>query len=254
MKNRQRTRLLVWGAFLACAVILIGFGLHSSKNSSAAATGTTSPTATTTTSGQAASTQTTSPSGTSTSAPATTVPRLDPGRLPQTRTEPAFGAPLDARMRTLWGAIVADSPGQGRQVFFPESAYLKMKTGTIANPAGDYRWRLLAFFDLDLAAYHAHLGPDPAAAKLVAVNANPALAAWIPAGACENTVGYWHLPGTRLVYTSAGRTYSVRVASLISWRGVWYVVHLGPNPRPTNVGTVDDPRLGPGTPGPGGGC
>ncbi len=129
-----------------------------------------------------------------------------------------------------------------------------MKTGRIANPVSDYKWRLVAFYDLDIAAYHAHLGAHPATAKLVAVRSNPALAAWIPAGACENSIGYWHLPGTRLVYTAGGRTYSVRVASLISWRGVWYVVHLGPNPRPVNAGTVDDPQVGPGTPGPAGGC
>ena len=41
---------------------------------------------------------------------------------------------------------------------------------------------------------------------------------------------------------------------MISWRGEWYVVHLGPNPRPTNTGTVDMPALGPGTPGSAGGC
>jgi hypothetical protein len=157
-------------------------------------------------------------------------------------------------MTTLWRAIVAGAPIQGRQVFFPESAYLKMKTGVLPDPAGDYTWRLVAFFNLDTAAYHAHLGTDPAAATLLAVESNPSLAAWIPPGACENTIGYWHLPGTRLVYESGGNTYSFRIASLISWRGVWYVVHLGPNPRPSNVGTVDDPQVGPGVPGPGGGC
>jgi hypothetical protein len=47
---------------------------------------------------------------------------------------------------------------------------------------------------------------------------------------------------------------SFGVASLISWRGLWYVVHLGPNPRPSDVGTVDQPAIGPGSPGPGGGC
>jgi hypothetical protein len=157
-------------------------------------------------------------------------------------------------MQTLWAAIVADSPALGREVFFPESAYIRMKTGVLPDHASDYRWRLIAFYDLDLAAYHAHLVATPAPVKLIAVNADPALAAWIPPGYCENRIGYWHLPGTRLVYTSGGRTYSVRVASLISWRGVWYVVHLGPNPRPVNAGTVDDPRIGPGVPGPGGGC
>jgi len=178
----------------------------------------------------------------------------DPGTRPQTHAEPTFGAALDDRMRTLWDAIVAGSPSHGRQAFFPKSAYLRMKTGVLPDPADDYTRRLIAFFNLDAAAYHAHLGTDPSAAKLVSVESAPSLAAWIPPGACENRIGYWHLPGTRLVYQSGGHTYSVRIASLISWRGVWYVIHLGPNPRPSNVGTVDDPQVGPGVPGPGGGC
>ena len=67
-------------------------------------------------------------------------------------------------------------------------------------------------------------------------------------------IGYWHVPGVRLVFQRGHQVVSVAVASLISWRGVWYVVHLGPNPRPANVGTVDNYRVGPGTPGPAGGC
>jgi hypothetical protein len=86
------------------------------------------------------------------------------------------------------------------------------------------------------------------------VNANPSYASWIPPGSCENKIGYWHLPNIRMVYTVNGQQESFAVASLISWRGVWYVVHLGPNPRPSNVGTVDMPAFGPGTPGPAGGC
>jgi hypothetical protein len=177
---------------------------------------------------------------------------VDPGTLPQTAATPAFGAVFGSQMRTLWTAIVTGSPRLARAVFFPESAYRQLKA--IPSPSSDYIYRLLAFLDLDIAAYHAHIGSTPAAARLVAVEAESALAAWIPAGACENAVGYWHLPGTRLVYTVAGRRYSFRVSSLISWRGVWYVIHLGPNPRPSNVGTVDDPQVGPGVPGPGGGC
>ena len=83
---------------------------------------------------------------------------------------------------------------------------------------------------------------------------NPAQAAWIAPGSCENSIGYWHLPGVRLVYSSQHVVRSVAVASLISWHGVWYVVHLGPNPRPVNVGTVDAPGLGRGVAGPAGGC
>jgi hypothetical protein len=234
MPRRRTYRAL--GAAAACALLAAGCGGSSSHS-------TTAERVTGTTATHAAASQQSAPTTTS-----------DPGTRRQTAQEPAFGAALQNRMRTLWSAIVAESPSQGRQVFFPASAYLKMKTGVLPNPAGDFTWRLIAFFNLDLVAYHAHLGTTPAATKLIAVESDPSLATWIPPGACENTIGYWHLPGTRLVYEVDGRISSVRVASLISWRGVWYVVHLGPNPRPSNVGTVDDPEVGPGVPGPGGGC
>ena len=46
---------------------------------------------------------------------------------------------------------------------------------------------------------------------------------------------------------------SFGIASLISWRGVWYVVHLGAISRTSVTGVVDDPTIGPGTFGPPGG-
>jgi hypothetical protein len=175
--------------------------------------------------------------------------------LAQTSIEPPSGtAALRARLEPLWSAIRDDSLATGRAVFFPESAYVRMKTGEIPNPPADYLDRLVAFFGLDLAAYHGALGPHPKAVRLVSVIANPAYATWIAPGSCENSVGYWHLPGVRLAYTSPSGTRSFAVTSLISWRGIWYVVHLGPNPRPANVGTVDLPAMGTGTPGPPGGC
>jgi hypothetical protein len=176
-----------------------------------------------------------------------------PGNLPQTSAEPSFGAALTAQMKQLWRALESNSPALGSAVFFPRGAYVRMKTGAIASPSSDYDDRLVAFFDLDLAAYRERLdvgGP----ATFVRVLANAADAQWIPPGACENTIGYWHEPGVRLVYRHANSVRSVAVASLISWRGVWYVVHLGPNPRSVGVGTVDGFANGPGVPGPPGGC
>ena len=162
--------------------------------------------------------------------------------------------PLNAQMATLFDAIKADQPSSGLSVFFPESAYLSMKTGVLPDPSSDYEDRLIAFFNLDVSAYHQALGSDPAGATLTEVLTDPQAAAWIEPGTCENEIGYWHLPGVRLVYKEGGVTSSFAVASLISWRGVWYVVHLGPNPRPANIGTVDSPSSGAGTPGPPGGC
>lgn len=174
-----------------------------------------------------------------------------PGNLPQTRVEPGFTTGLDIQMRTLWRAITADSSALGRTVFFPEGAYLQMKTGAIPDPGGDYLGRLVGFFNLDVAAYHQLIGGG---ATFQRVEVNPADAQWISPGTCENKIGYWHLPGARLVFVLRGKVASVAVDSLISWRGVWYVVHLGPNPRPRNVGTVDGFQVGPGVSGPAGGC
>ena len=189
-----------------------------------------------------------------TTAASSTTTTTDPGTLPQTTAEPSLGAPLTRQMTTLFRAISSGSEPDARTVFFPESAYLQTKTGVIPNPSSDYQSRLIAFYDLDLEAYRSSLGPAPTSTRLVDVLANPADAAWIAPGTCENAMGYWHLPGVRLVYLSGAKTYSFRVASLISWRDTWYVVHLGPNPRPSNIGTVDDPQTGPGTPVPPGGC
>jgi hypothetical protein len=189
-----------------------------------------------------------------TTVPPSTLPpttTADPGLLPQTSVEPPVGAALQTSLSPLWSAIVQGSEAEALVVFFPRTAYLQMKTGVLADPAADYTDRLLGFYQLDLAAYHARLGPQ---ATLISVNADPAYASWIPPGSCENKIGYWHLPGVRLVYQQSGALQSFAVASLISWRGVWYVVHLGPNPRPSDQGMVDQPASGPGTPGPSGGC
>jgi len=184
---------------------------------------------------------------------ATPTTTTDPGLLPQTSAEPSFGVSFQHQMHALWSDVSHNNVTRAHDLFFPRSAYVKMKTGLLAYPQSDYAQRLLAFFDLDIAAYHRFLfiGGAP---RLVAVRVNRGDAAWIAPGHCENLIGYWHLPGVRLVYRHGAKVYSVGVASLISWRGVWYVVHLGPNPRPTNVGTIDSPSSGPGVPGPAGGC
>lgn len=176
-----------------------------------------------------------------------------PGSLPQTRVEPTFGAPFHGQMKQLVRAIKDDSAVIGATVFFPEAAYVSMKTGEIPDPASDYVDRLIGLYDLDLTAYHAKLFGG-AATTLVKIDANAHFAQWIAPGVCENKIGYWHVPGVRLVLRRNGHLVSVAVFSLISWRGLWYVVHLGPNPRPVDIGTDDDFEDGVGSPGPAGGC
>ena len=178
----------------------------------------------------------------------------DPGRLAQTSTRPSTQpTTLASRLTPLWRALVSGDVLAARRLFFPRQAYLQMKRGVLTDPAADYAQRLVGFFTLDVGAYRRRLvtGGPP---SLVRVSVAPGDATWIGPHACENLIGYWHLPGVRLVYRHGSRISSVAIDSLISWRGVWYVVHLGPNPRPANVGTVDGYSPGPGRPGPAGGC
>jgi hypothetical protein len=56
------------------------------------------------------------------------------------------------------------------------------------------------------------------------------------------------------VYRAEGQLRSFGIASLISWRGEWYVIHLGTELRDSAVGIVDQPAEGEGVPGPPGGC
>jgi hypothetical protein len=203
-----------------------------------------------------------SPAPPATSAPATARPGASltvvpvpapPGRLRQTRAFPgARTRAFRAEMTDLWAAIVAGRPGLARPSFFPVTAYTQVKA--IFDPAADWRTRLFGEFRLDVAAAHRYLGRGARRARLVRVIVPAAQAAWIVPGVCENAVGYWHVAGARLVYRLHGQERSIGIASLISWRGRWYVVHFGAVLRPGTAGVVDSPAAGPGVPGPPGGC
>jgi hypothetical protein len=54
------------------------------------------------------------------------------------------------------------------------------------------------------------------------------------------------VPNARVVYRTDGAVHSFGIASLISWRGVWYVVHLGAILREADAGVVDEPAEGAG--------
>jgi hypothetical protein len=121
--------------------------------------------------------------------------------LPQTTSQPSDESALDASLGVLWNAMVTGASTEALRVFFPQSAYIRMKTGVIPDPSADYVDRLVAFYRLDIAAYHDRLGPRPADARLVGTSFDAGYATWIPPGDCENLIGYWHLPGVRLVYS-----------------------------------------------------
>jgi hypothetical protein len=180
------------------------------------------------------------------------VPPPAPG-LPQTRALPGAATPVfQAEMADLWTAVVTGQPATAVPAFFPLSAYKQVKA--IADPAADWNARLFGDFRLDVGAAHRLLGPGAGRTRLVRVIVPSADAAWIHPGVCYNSVGYWHVGGARLVYQQDGHLRSIGIASLISWRGQWYVVHFGAVIRTGLAGVVDQPAAGPGVPGPPGGC
>jgi hypothetical protein len=173
--------------------------------------------------------------------------------LHQTGKRPrANGAVFHAEMTDLWAAVVTGKPELGLPAFFPLVAYEQVKA--IADPSADWQNRLVGEFNLDVAAAHELLGRHARHASLVRVIVPEDQASWVDPGVCYNGVGYWHVAGARLVYRAGGQERSIGIASLISWRGRWYVVHFGAVLRTTSGGVVDQPALGPGTPGPPGGC
>lgn len=164
-----------------------------------------------------------------------TSPAIDPGTLPQTQTSPSAGdAELTARLTSLWSAIQSGDDASAHGAFFPLAAYRQIKA--VSDPEADYRGRLLTAYDLDLAALRQFVGPG---ATLQGFDVPTTGATWVLPGQEYNNGPYWRLYGTRVRFTSAaGEERSFGITSLISWRGQWYVVHLGPINRPAGTGAI----------------
>ena len=196
---------------------------------------------------------TTSTATTTTAPPTTTTTTTDPGLLPQTAQFPSAETPqFQSEMAGLWQGVVSGSLRPALPAFFPESAYVQLKT--ITDPAADYSDRLISEYGLDIEAAHGLLGSDSANATLVQVVVPSQYAHWVPPGVCDNGIGYFEVPNSRLVFQEDGQTRSFGIASMISWRGVWYVVHLGAVERSSDAGVVDDPESGQGSPAPSSTC
>ena len=63
----------------------------------------------------------------------------------------------------------------------------------MADPDQDWQSLLGDESPLDVAAVHPLVGPERPAAVRVIVPGQYAI--WVPPGACDNNIGYWHVPG-----------------------------------------------------------
>jgi hypothetical protein len=255
--RRRHTAPLAAAALAALLTVLAGCSASSHPQASASKTATrsASPAASRSTALQRATptmplTPTPTPTPTPAKPSALPVGPPDAGSKPQTTVQPKTSSlAFKNAVHDIWLAVTTGDPKYALPAFFPEKAYEQVKA--IANPESDWQNRLWLDFTLDLAAVHKLVKPG---AKLTEVNVAPQYYQWIPPGACYNSVGYWHAPGSRVVYKEGGVTHSFGIASFISWRGDWYLIHFGAVVRDGAYGIVDDPELGPGVTGPPGSC
>ena len=161
---------------------------------------------------------------TTTIAPTTTT-TVDPGTLPQTDEKPTgTGTQFDDRMKVLADAIIDNTPESAISTFFPVTAYKQTKKNT--NPAADWQNRLIANFKVDVADANKKLGPNARTAIFKGVTV-PNTAVWVKPGDEYNVGPYWRVFKTQMNFEVDGRTVQIPIESMISWRGQWYVVHLG---------------------------
>ncbi len=239
VRGRRRRHCVAAGAAVVCVALAAGACGPSRPAGPRGAPGT----------GGAATAPTTT---TTTGAPSPSV-TVDPGALPQTPVRPVDNsAAVSALGAALWRAVVNDQPAAAMPFFFPLGAYQQLKA--LSDDAADYQGRLVAHFDLDVAAAHALLGTGAATATLVGLVIPGSYVRWIPPGGCYNRLGYWFVPGSREVYREGGAVRSFGIAALDSWRGRWYIIHLGSEVPPAGQGVVDAPAAGVGSFGSPSGC
>ncbi len=183
---------------------------------------------------------------------AATTTTTDPGELPQTNQKPSLSSKsLALRMQELFTGIASDSITTALGSYLTLDSYRQIKG--LSNNSFDYANRLLQHFALDVEAAHA-LFASEGQVSYVGFRADASYANWVLPNTCYNKLGYWHLPGVRLLYKVGGITRSIGVISLISYRGEYYVVHLGAISRPSDIGYLDSPAIGVGSFGQPGGC
>jgi hypothetical protein len=151
----------------------------------------------------------------------------DPGLLPQTNDKPDATTPeFSARMQSFWSAILHDDASLAIPAFFPLSAYIQTKA--ISNPERDWQHRLFAHFKRDIHALHVEVASTGVgmSARLIRVDLNDKRARWIEPGDEGNKLGYYRVYGSQLIWSAEGKEHASPISSFISWRGVWYIVHL----------------------------
>ena len=130
-------------------------------------------------------------------------------------------AEVEAKIRKVFDAIVADNPALAADSFFPRDAFLLVKD--IANPGRHYD-QLRRRFDSDIHTLHKQFpGIENAKFERFELAQRGGFVAPHEEG---NRLPYWASRHSRLYFRigKTRQTFEVRV--LITWDDHWYVIHL----------------------------
>jgi hypothetical protein len=159
-------------------------------------------------------------------APADPLIGADGKALPQTEERPRPDSPaLVQKIELLTQAILKDDPALALPAFFPVVAYEQVKD--IANPARDWKLRLVAAFERNIHEYHRAIGAEVQSLRVVGLEIPEPGVRWMKPGSEGNRVGYFRVLRSKLrLETDQGKSLAFEITSFISWRGEWYIVHL----------------------------
>jgi hypothetical protein len=136
---------------------------------------------------------------------------------------PLTSADLEERAGHLLEAIVKNEPSIADDFFFPKAPFLPLKD--VADP-GRYFDQLLATYHRDVTALRGER-KDWSGATFVSFELGTP-PTWVAPGKEYNKIGYFRTFGGKLRYRVGDKTQEMKVSTIISWGGRWYVTHLSP--------------------------
>jgi len=151
---------------------------------------------------------------------ASAAPAVDPKNESQPARE---GADLEAKGKALLEAIVLDDAEKAAAFFFPREPFTPLKDSK--DP--DRYWKhLYRAYENDIHKLHRRRRDWTGVTFESIEPGTPPV--WVPPGDEANKIGYFRSWGTKLRYRIDGQLYTVKIHTVISWQGAWYITHLLP--------------------------
>lgn len=146
----------------------------------------------------------------------------EPDPLNKSRPPPS-SEDLQERAAHLIDAIAKNDSALADDFFFPKAPFIPLKD--VADP-GRYFDQLLATYHRDIATLR-NERKDWTGATFVSFELGTT-PTWVAPGKEYNKIGYYRTFGGKLRYRIGDKNLEMKVSTIISWDGRWYVTHLSP--------------------------